>query len=275
MNKKKTGIIIATAVLIAAAAATIGAVCSASRPKAGHFSSTVVSSYSTSVASIEVPSVSSESSSSKALSSTEINVDVTQSKAAYTDSKPNTTKTPDVSVAASSTSHASSSSASNQTSSKATSSPGNSQTGSKTSSTASSSKPQIPDVPTSQEVVTKTIGNNTIKLNVNAFTFEAFVDWSDVQGYLLDDFYVKVYKNGVLKSGPTLYGCVTKEPTNTVAVEIDTYQSNGHWYIEPATYKIECYSKLGEHSLVKDNRPETIPCPSATFSVSINEKGFQ
>lgn len=275
MNKKKAGIILITAALITATAATIVVLCSASRPKAEHSSSTTVSSHGVSVASIEVPSASSEVSSSAAKSSTAITVDVTQSKAGYTASKPNTTKAPDVSVAASSTSRVSSSSASNQTSSKASSSSGNSQTGTKTSSTASSSKPQIPNVPASQEIVTKTIGSNTMRLNVNAFTFEAFVDWSDFQNYLFDDFYVKVYKNGVLKSGPDLYGCVTKDPTNTVAVEIDTYQSNGHWYIQPATYKIECYSKLSEHSLVKDNRPQIIPCPSATFTVSINERGFQ
>ena len=151
-----------------------------------------------------------------------------------------------------------------------------SSSGAKSSSTAVSSAPYFPPVPTSQEYVTKKVGNNTIRLNVNAFTFEAFVDWSDVQGYLLDDFYVKVYKNGVLKSGPDLYGCVATDPTNTVAVEIDTYKSSdGNWYIEPATYTIECYCQLGKHSKVKENRPEIIPCPSASFSVAINERGFQ
>jgi hypothetical protein len=200
-------------------------------------------------------------SSSSQISSTSITVDVTQSKAAYTISK------------AKSSSNNTTSSNILSVSSKVTSSKIN--VSSKVSSVISSSAPSFPPVPASQECVTKKVGNNTILLNVNAFTFEAFVDWSSVQEYLLDDFYVKVYKNGVLKDGPTLYGCVAKEPTNTVAIEIDTYESNGHWYIDPATYTIECYCELGEHSLITENRPNIIPCPSASFSVAINERGFQ
>jgi uncharacterized protein YxeA len=210
----------------------------------------------------------SKSTGSSQLSSTEIKADVTQSKAAYTvtNSKPtapvNSRHASTVTVNSSPVS--SKANVSSKVSSRAVS-----------SAISSSSKPApLPPVPTSQEWVTKVIGNNTIKLDVNAFVFEAFVDWSSVQQYLLDDFYVKIYKNGVLKDGPSLYGCVAKNPTNTVTVEIDTYESNGHWYIQPATYTIECYCQLGEHSLIKENRPNIISCPSATFTVSINERGF-
>ena len=266
MNKKKVRIITISAVAVIAVISTLFAVMSKSQVQARNFSSSNFSSQNISTAPVDVLPVSSAISSSSGLTSTEITADVTQSKAAYSSSNTSAAKVSAVSVAASSQRIASS---------ESSSSSANNQTSSNISSAVSSSAPQIPEVPTSQEVVTKTIGNNTIKLNVNAFTFEAFVDWSDVQNYLLDDFYVKVYKNGVLKSGPTLYGCVTKDPTNTVAVEIDTYQSSGHWHIQPATYKIECYSQLGAHSMITDNRPQIIPCPSATFTVSINEKGFQ
>jgi len=196
----------------------------------------------------------SSSQSNSSLSSTSVAVDVTQSKAEYTSGTVTSSKIQPVS-------------------SKATTS--TSSVISKSPSAITSSSPTLLPVPTSQEYVTKTIGNNNIRLNVNAFTFEAFVDWSSVQKYLLDDFYVKVYKNGVLKKGPTLYGCVATEPTNTVAVEIDTYQSNDHWYIEPATYTIECYCQLGEHSMITESRTSIILCPSATFTVAINERGFQ
>jgi hypothetical protein len=199
--------------------------------------------------------------SSSHISSTSITVNVTQSKAAYTSSNATSSKISSVSSRIISSKN----NVSSKVSSKIAS-----------SIVSSSSKPApLPVVPTSQEWVTKTVGNNTIKLNVNAFVFEAFVDWSSVQQYLLDDFYVKVYKNGVLKDGPSLYGCVAKDPTNTVTVGIDTYESNGHWYIEPATYTIECYSELSDYSLVKENRPKIVPCPSASFSVAINERGFQ
>jgi hypothetical protein len=196
----------------------------------------------------------SNSQSSSNLSSTSVAVDVTQSSASNSSSKATVSKIIPVSSKVSNSSSSASS---------------------KSSSVATSSAPYFPPVPTSQEIVTKKVGNNNIRLNVNAFTFEAFVDWSSVQKYMLDDFYVKIYKNGVLKKGPTLCGCVTKESTNTVAVEIDTYQSNSHWYIEPATYTIECYSQLGEHSLTTENRQNIIPCPSASFIVAIYERGFK
>jgi hypothetical protein len=202
---------------------------------------------------IVIVSAISKTPSSSHLSSTSVAINVTQSKASYTSSKITPSKTESVS--------------SKVTSSKISVS-------SKVSIAISSSALPFPPVPTSQAYVTKTVGSNTIRLNVNAFTFEAYVDWSSVQQYLLDEFYVKVYKNGVLQGEPSLYGCVTKEPTNTVAVEIDTYKSNGHWYIEPATYTIECYCQLGEHSMITENRPNIVPCPSASFTVAINERGF-
>ena len=208
---------------------------------------------------VMVPEVSESQSSSNSTSSTTISVDVTQSSVSNSSSKPTASK-----ISPSSSKPSSSSSGTG------------SKTSSVTSSTVTSSAPYIPSVPTSQEVVTKKVANNTILLNVNAFTFEAFVDWSDVQDYLLDDFYVNVYKNGVLKTGPNLCGCVATDPTNTVTVNIDTYKaSDGNWYIEPATYTIECYCQLGVHSLVTENRPNIIHCPSASFTVSIYERGFK
>ena len=235
-------------------------------------SSNTASTTTASTITINVPVISSTQSSS-GHSTTSVTVDVTQSMASNSSSKTSITKI------VPSDSSRSTGSSSNNTESKSSSSTTNKPSSSsqtQSSSTVASSNACFPPVPTSQEYVTKKVGNNTIRLNVNAFTFEAFVDWSDVQAYLLDDFYVKVYKNGVLKSGPDLYGCVATEPTNTVAVEIDTYKaSDGNWYIEPATYTIECYCQLGEHSLVTQNRPDVIPCPSATFSVAINERGFQ
>jgi hypothetical protein len=224
-----------------------------------HYTAQLPSSSSNSVTSLTTPStivIDSEISkplSSSHISSTSITVDVTQSKAAYTSSNATSSKI--------------SSASSNHISSRANVS-------SKVASAIVSSVPSFPPVPKSQECVIKKVGNNTIRINVNAFTFEAYVDWSSVQNYLLDDFYVKIYKDEVLKDGPSLYGCVAKDPTNTVAVEIDTYELNGHWYIEPTTYTIECYSELSDYSLVKENRPKIVPCPSASFSVAINERGI-
>jgi hypothetical protein len=254
--KKKTWVIIISAAVLIAIISILLISMSKGQAKysAKLLSSSVTSSRNVSASSIDVAPVESAMASSSQLSSTEITADVTRNKAAYTSSIANLSKPVAVSSMVISSKIASSS---------------------KVVSAALSSAPLTPQVPASQETVTKTIDNNTIRLNVNAFTFEAFVDWSSVQQYLLDDFYVKVYKNGVLKKGPTLYGCVTKDATNTVAVEIDTYQSNGRWYIEPATYKIECYCQLSEHSMITENRQSIIPCPSATFTVSINEKGFQ
>jgi len=257
VSRKKTWIIILAVVVVTAIISLIVMLMpkNQSRYTARMLSSTCdsVNVAKVSSESVMAPSISSNPISSQ-LSSTEISVDGTQSKATYTSSKANSSKIEAVS--------------SMVISSKISSS-------STVSSAVSSTAPTFPPVPTSQETVTKTIGNNVVRLNVNAFTFEAFVDWSSVQQYLLDDFYVKVYKNGVLKKGPTLYGCVTKDATNTVAVEIDTYQSNGRWYIEPATYKIECYSQLSGHSMITESRQSIISCPSATFTVAINEKGFQ
>jgi hypothetical protein len=253
---KKTWIIIIAVVVIALVISIIEMQSAYGKT---HYTAQLPSSSGNSITSLTTPSaivIDSEISkplSSSHISSTSITVDVTQSKAAYTSSNATSSKISSVSPRIISSKN-------NVTS--------------KVASAIVSSVPSFPPVPKSQECVIKKVGNNTIRINVNAFSFEAFVDWSSVQNYLLDDFYVKIYKNGVLKKGPTLNGCVAKEPTDTVAVEIDTYESNGHWYIEPATYTIECYCQLGVHSMVTENRPNIIPCTSASFSVAINERGF-
>lgn len=117
---------------------------------------------------------------------------------------------------------------------------------------------------------TKTIGANSLKLNPASGTFEANIDQSDLKDYMLDDFYINVYKNGTLTK--TLYfACVDLQ--SYVAFDLD--RINNYMTLETATYKIEAFCKQGAHSQnTTSGRPTTVMDPGGTFTFSVNANGF-